>query len=44
MGTSYESGFGVTAEPDVTITELNSEDSWLIVSSDGEFFFLFLFF
>lgn len=35
VGTSYESGFGVVAEPDVTITRLDGDDSWLIVSSDG---------
>ena len=48
VGTSYESGFGVTAEPDVTVTELNGEeDRWLIVSSDGElerYFFVFFLF
>ena len=26
----------MTAEPDVTVTELSAEDEWLIVSSDGE--------
>ena len=45
VGTSYESGFGVTAEPDVTVTGLGAGDEWLIISSDGEerkeVFFLF---
>lgn len=25
----------MTAEPDVTVTELSADDEWLIVSSDG---------
>eukprot|EP00884_Botryococcus_braunii_P018207 jgi/Botrbrau1/506/Bobra.110_2s0136.1 len=34
-GSSYSSGFGVIAEPDITITDLKDEDSWIIISSDG---------
>jgi len=33
----YSSGFGVTAEPDVTLTELTADDSWVVVCSDGLF-------
>ncbi|CAG9463204.1 unnamed protein product [Pedinophyceae sp. YPF-701] len=33
----YSSGFGVTAEPFVTITELTSEHTWVLVASDGLF-------
>ncbi|KAI7841657.1 hypothetical protein COHA_004677 [Chlorella ohadii] len=32
---TYASGFGVIAEPYTTLTDLTSEDSWLIVCSDG---------
>lgn len=33
----YSSGFGVVAEPDVSVVELSEEDAWVIVSSDGLF-------
>jgi protein phosphatase 1K len=32
---TYASGFGVIAEPYTTLTDLTSDDSWLIVCSDG---------
>ncbi|GMH40048.1 hypothetical protein BSKO_07952 [Bryopsis sp. KO-2023] len=34
-GTAYESGFGVIADPYVSVTNLEEGDSWLIVHSDG---------
>lgn len=34
-GTSYESGFGVIADPFISITDIKEGDSWLIVHSDG---------
>jgi len=34
-GDGYSSGFGLIAEPYTTINELQSDDAWLIVSSDG---------
>eukprot|EP00891_Asterochloris_glomerata_P008745 jgi/Astpho2/8745/fgenesh1_pm.00128_%23_11_t len=33
----YSSGFGVIAQPDVTLTELQGGDSWVLVASDGLF-------
>lgn len=37
VGTSYESGFGVVAEPDVTVTELRGGDDLVVLASDGLF-------
>jgi protein phosphatase 1L len=34
-GDGYSSGFGVVAEPTVTVTELAEGDRWLILASDG---------
>lgn len=34
-GNNYGSGFGVIADPDVEIVDINGKKGWLIVSSDG---------
>mmetsp|Transcript_8575 Transcript_8575/g.24626 ORF Transcript_8575/g.24626 Transcript_8575/m.24626 type:complete len:350 (+) Transcript_8575:295-1344(+) len=34
-GDGYSSGFGLIAEPYTVLTELTTDDTWLIVSSDG---------
>lgn len=33
----YSSGFGLIASPYTTLTDLTSEDEWLVISSDGLF-------
>ena len=33
----YSSGFGLIASPYTTLTDLSSDDAWLVISSDGLF-------
>jgi protein phosphatase 1K len=32
---NYSSGFGLTAQPHVTLTELTPADAWVVLASDG---------